>query len=70
VAAVLTKHAQQANLIITTAAIPGKPSPKLISSSQMKGVKPGSMIVDLSAEGSGNCENTQRGETAKIGQAQ
>jgi NAD(P) transhydrogenase subunit alpha len=68
VAAVLTKHIQQADLIITTAAIPGKPSPKLISSAQVKGMKPGSVIVDLSAEGGGNCEDTQPGVTAKIGQ--
>jgi NAD(P) transhydrogenase subunit alpha len=68
VAAVLTQHIQQADLIITTAAIPGKPSPKLISSAQVKGMKPGSVIVDLSAEGGGNCEDTQPGVTAKIGQ--
>jgi NAD(P) transhydrogenase subunit alpha len=68
VATVLTKHIQQADLIITTAAIPGKPSPKLISSAQVKGMKPGSVIVDLSAEGGGNCEDTQPGVTAKIGQ--
>jgi NAD(P) transhydrogenase subunit alpha len=68
VAAVLTTHIQQADLIITTAAIPGKPSPKLISSAQVKGMKPGSVIVDLSAEGGGNCEDTQPGVTAKMGQ--
>jgi len=68
VAAVLTQHIQQADLIITTAAIPGKPSPKLISSAQVKGMKPGSVIVDLSAEGGGNCEDTQPGKTAKIGE--
>jgi NAD(P) transhydrogenase subunit alpha len=68
VATVLTTHIQQADLIITTAAIPGKPSPKLISSSQVKGMQPGSVIVDLSAEGGGNCEDTQPGVTAKIGQ--
>jgi NAD(P) transhydrogenase subunit alpha len=68
VAAVLTKHIEQADLIITTAAIPGKRSPKLISSAQVKGMKNGSVIVDLSAEGGGNCEDTQPGETAKVGQ--
>jgi len=69
VASVLTKHIQQADLIITTAAIPGKPSPKLISSQQVKGMKPGSVIVDLSAEGGGNCEDTQPGKTARVGPA-
>jgi NAD(P) transhydrogenase subunit alpha len=67
VAAVLTKHIQTADLIITTAAIPGRPSPKLISKAQVAGMKPGSVIVDLSAEGGGNCEDTHPGETAEIG---
>ena len=68
VAAVLTKHIQKADLIITTAAIPGKASPKLISHAQLAGMKAGSVIVDLSAEGGGNCADTQPGETARIGQ--
>ena len=67
VAAVLTKHIQAADLIITTAAIPGHPSPKLISKAQVAGMKAGSVIVDLSAEGGGNCEDTRPGETAEIG---
>ncbi len=67
VAAVLTKHIQQSDLIITTAAIPGKPSPKLISSAQVKGMKAGSVIVDLSAEGGGNCDDTVPGQTAQVG---
>jgi NAD(P) transhydrogenase subunit alpha len=66
--AVVTKHIQQADLIITTAAIPGRPSPKLISKSQVAGMKAGAVIVDLSAEGGGNCENTRPGETARVGQ--
>ena len=68
VAAVLTQHIQQADLIITTAAIPGRPSPKLISKKQVAGMKAGAVIVDLSAEGGGNCEDTQPGETTQIGQ--
>jgi NAD(P) transhydrogenase subunit alpha len=67
VAAVLTKHIQAADLVITTAAIPGKPSPKLISTGQVAGMKAGAVIVDLSAEGGGNCADTRPGETAKIG---
>jgi NAD(P) transhydrogenase subunit alpha len=66
--AVVTEHIQQADLIITTAAIPGRPSPKLISKSQVAGMKAGAVIVDLSAEGGGNCEDTQPGATARIGQ--
>jgi H+-translocating NAD(P) transhydrogenase subunit alpha len=64
---VLTKHIQQADLIITTAAIPGKASPKLISKAQVSGMKAGAVIVDLSAEGGGNCEETKAGETIRIG---
>ena len=56
--AALTKHIQGSDLIITTAAIPGKASPKLISKAQVAGMKSGAVIVDLSAEGGGNCEDT------------
>jgi len=65
--AVLTRHIQAADLIVTTAAIPGKASPKLISKAQVAGMKPGAVIVDLSAEGGGNCEDTRPGESARIG---
>src|SRR4051812_21372709 len=68
IAAVVTKHIQQADIIITTAAIPGRPSPKLISKAQVDGMKAGSVIVDLAAEGGGNCEYTQPGETVQVGQ--
>ena len=67
VAAVLTKHIQAADLIITTAAIPGRASPKLINKAQVAGMKAGAVIVDLSAEGGGNCEDTRPGETVVIG---
>ncbi len=65
--AVVTTHIQKADLIITTASIPGRASPKLISKAQVAQMKPGSVIIDLSAEGGGNCEETVPGETAKIG---
>jgi H+-translocating NAD(P) transhydrogenase subunit alpha len=67
IATVLTKHIQAADLIITTAAIPGRASPKLITKTQVAGMKAGAVIVDLSAEGGGNCEETQPGETARVG---
>lgn len=67
VAETLTKHIQAADVIITTAAIPGRPSPKLISKAQVDGMKVGSVIVDLAAEGGGNCEYTQPGETIQVG---
>ena len=65
--AALTKHIQGSDLVITTAAIPGKASPKLISKKQVAGMKPGSVIVDLSAEGGGNCEDTEPGKTIQVG---
>ena len=67
VTSVLTHHIQQADLVITTASIPGRPSPKLINKAQVAGMKAGSVIVDLSAEGGGNCEDTLPGETAQVG---
>jgi H+-translocating NAD(P) transhydrogenase subunit alpha len=68
IAAVVTKHIQSADMIITTAAIPGRPSPKLISKAQVEGMKAGSVIIDLAAEGGGNCEYTKPGETVQVGQ--
>ena len=67
IADVLTKHIQHADLIITTAAVPGKKSPKLISKEQVAGMKPGAVIIDLSAEGGGNCEASVPGETVQVG---
>jgi NAD(P) transhydrogenase subunit alpha len=69
VAAVLTAHIAAADLIVTTAAIPGKPSPKLISKAQVAGMKLGAVIVDLSAEGGGNCEESVPGTTVRVGNA-
>jgi NAD(P) transhydrogenase subunit alpha len=65
--AALTQHIQASDLIVTTAAIPGKASPKLISKAQVAGMKAGAVIVDLSAEGGGNCEDTQPGQTKQVG---
>ena len=67
VAAAITRHLQQADLVVTTAAIPGKASPRLISRAQVDGMKAGAVIVDLSAEGGGNCEDTKPGETVQLG---
>jgi len=61
--AILAKHVAAADVLITTAAIPGRPSPKIISREMVEGMKGGSVIVDLAAEGGGNCELTQPGET-------
>jgi hypothetical protein len=48
--------------VITTALIPGKPAPKLITAEMVQSMKPGSVIVDLAAEQGGNCELTVPGE--------
>jgi len=64
---IVTTHIQRADLVITTAAIPGKPSPELISHAQVAGMKAGAVIVDLSAEGGGNCEDTLPGVVTRIG---
>ena len=59
----LTENAARQDLIITTAAIPGRPAPLLITAEAVRGMQPGSVIVDLAAESGGNCELTQVGET-------
>ena len=66
-AEVVTKHIQNADAVITTAAIPGKPSPRTISEEQIRGMKAGSVIVDLAADGGGNTPLTQPGETVDEG---
>ncbi|KAF4754402.1 hypothetical protein FOZ62_028105, partial [Perkinsus olseni] len=57
------KHAKECDIIITTAAIPGRPSPRLIEGYMVDSMRPGSVIVDLGAEGGGNCELTKKGES-------
>merc|ERR1719399_2766111 len=56
------KHCKECDIVITTAAIPGRPSPKLIEDYMVKDMKPGSVIVDLAAAGGGNCTLTKAGE--------
>jgi H+-translocating NAD(P) transhydrogenase subunit alpha len=53
------KQAREADVIITTALIPGKPAPRLITADMVKSMKPGSVIVDMAAEQGGNCELTE-----------
>jgi len=57
-AAVFAKQAKEVDIIITTALIPGKPAPKLITAEMVRSMKPGSVIVDMAAEQGGNCELT------------
>ncbi|MDP5240765.1 Re/Si-specific NAD(P)(+) transhydrogenase subunit alpha [Uliginosibacterium sp. 31-16] len=56
------KQAREVDIIITTALIPGKPAPKLITAEMVQSMKPGSVIVDMAAEQGGNCELTVPGE--------
>ena len=56
------KQAKEVDIIITTALIPGRPAPKLITADMVKSMKPGSVIVDLAAERGGNCELTEPGQ--------
>src|SRR5258706_17602 len=55
------KQAREVDIIITTALIPGKPAPKLITAEMVRSMKPGSVIVDMAAEQGGNCELTEPG---------
>jgi NAD(P) transhydrogenase subunit alpha len=55
------KQAKEVDIIITTALIPGKPAPKLITAEMVQSMKPGSVIVDMAAEQGGNCELTEPG---------
>ncbi len=56
------KQAKEVDIIITTALIPGKPAPKLITAEMVQSMKPGSVIVDLASEQGGNCELTEPGK--------
>ena len=60
---ILARHVASADLIVSTAAIPGRRSPRIISTEMVEGMRGGSVIVDLAAEGGGNCELTELGKT-------
>ena len=57
----------ESHAVVTTAAIPGQKAPILITAEMVEGMRPGSVIFDLAAEGGGNCELTQPGETVMVG---
>jgi NAD(P) transhydrogenase subunit alpha len=59
--AALQERIPQFDAVITTAAIPGRPAPKLVTAAAVRGMRPGSVIVDLAAETGGNCELTEPG---------
>ena len=65
--AALQERIPDFDVVITTAAVPGRPAPKLISTNAVEGMRPGSVIVDLAAETGGNCELTVPGEVVEHG---
>jgi NAD(P) transhydrogenase subunit alpha len=66
-AMVLREHIGKADACITTALIPGKKAPTLITEDMVKAMRPGSVIVDLAAEQGGNCALTKPGERIEVG---
>ena len=67
VAAAIAGHIPDMDMVISTAQIPGRPAPRLISAEMVQRMRPGSVIVDLAAEAGGNCELTRPGETVEVG---
>ena len=63
----LGEHLRTIDVIVCTAAVPGRPAPKIISAAMVEGMKPGSVVVDLAAETGGNCELTRPGQTFEHG---
>ncbi|MGY1409995.1 MULTISPECIES: NAD(P) transhydrogenase subunit alpha [unclassified Luteimonas] len=63
----LAEHLKGIDVIVCTAAVPGRPAPKIITAAMVAGMKPGSVIVDLAAETGGNCELTVPGKTIESG---
>ncbi len=60
---VLAQHVSMSDVVVSTAAIPGRPSPKIIDKDMVANMKVGAVIVDLAAEGGGNCELSEPGKT-------
>ncbi|HWG11335.1 MAG TPA: NAD(P) transhydrogenase subunit alpha [Rhodanobacteraceae bacterium] len=63
----LAEHLKGVDVIVSTAAVPGRSAPKIISTAMVDGMKPGALIVDLAADSGGNCEATRPGETVRHG---
>ncbi|GAC1653399.1 MAG: Re/Si-specific NAD(P)(+) transhydrogenase subunit alpha [Gemmatimonadaceae bacterium] len=63
----LAKHLTQQDLVITTAQIPNRPAPRLLTTEMIRGMRPGAVVVDIAADTGGNCEPTRAGETVRVG---
>jgi NAD(P) transhydrogenase subunit alpha len=68
-AALVAEHIKKQDIVITTALIPGRPAPKLVSAAMVASMKPGSVLVDLAVERGGNVEGAKAGEVATVGGA-
>jgi H+-translocating NAD(P) transhydrogenase subunit alpha len=66
-AALVAEHIKKQDIVITTALIPGRPAPRLISKEMVAAMRPGSVIVDLAVERGGNCELARPGEVVDVG---
>jgi NAD(P) transhydrogenase subunit alpha len=67
VAEALARHARDMDLIVCTAAVPGRPAPRILTAATVAAMKPGAVVVDLAAETGGNCELTRPGEAVEVG---
>ena len=65
-AALTAEHLKKQDVVITTALIPGRPAPRLVTMEMVKSMKPGSVLVDLAVERGGNVEGVQSGETVEV----
>ncbi|HKT29251.1 NAD(P) transhydrogenase subunit alpha [Dyella sp.] len=63
----LAEHLKVFDVVVTTAAVPGRAAPKILTTAMVEGMKPGALIVDLAAESGGNCELTRPGERVEHG---
>jgi NAD(P) transhydrogenase subunit alpha len=66
-AALTAEHIKKQDIVITTALIPGRPAPRLVTAEMVKSMKPGSVLVDLAVERGGNVEGARPGEVADVG---
>ncbi len=64
-AALVSEHIKKQDIVVTTALIPGRPAPRLVSATQVASMRPGSVIVDLAVEQGGNVEGVRAGETTE-----
>ena len=69
-AALVAEHIKKQDIVITTALIPGRPAPRLITKEMVASMRPGSVIVDLAVERGGNVEGAKAGEVAVVGRRQ